>query len=138
MAIVNLVGGMTIAIVPLPHNFALAVVFFMFRSCTNVIGLRTAFVATMFLPAERTAFMGITNVVRTSGQSVGPIVTGALAGAHVFWVAFVLAGGIVAAYGFGLWALFEGREARAEKKQSSGGTRDDADNSTSQRSDRVV
>ena len=57
--------------------------------------------------------MGIVNVVRTTGLSVGPIITGALADNGRFEIAFVLSGIVVAAYGIGLWALLsEGDKTR--------------------------
>lgn len=58
--------------------------------------------------------MGIINVVRTTGLSVGPIITGALAEKGKFEIAFVLSGIVVAAYGIGLWVLlYEVGEVRA-------------------------
>ena len=69
----------------------------------------------MFLPEERTAFIGITNVVRTSSQSIGPIITGALGESRIFWVAFILSGSMYAAYGVGLFFLFTGHKPREER-----------------------
>ena len=58
--------------------------------------------------------MGMINVVRTLGLSVGPIITGVLADKGRFEIAFVLSGIVVAAYGMGLWALlYEGDKSRA-------------------------
>ena len=50
--------------------------------------------------------MGITLIVRTLAGSVGPSVTGFLAGDGRFWVAFVVAGALRLAYDVGLWAIF--------------------------------
>ena len=58
--------------------------------------------------------MGMINVVRTLGLSVGPIITGALADKGRIEIAFLLSGIVVAAYGMGLWALlYEGGKSRA-------------------------
>lgn len=62
--------------------------------------------------------MGITNVVRTAGVSVGPVITGVLAGRGGFWTTFVLSGVVVAAYAIGLLALFDGRDVRAEESST--------------------
>jgi hypothetical protein len=50
---------------------------------------RQAFLATAVPPGEPTIVMGIANVVKTLSQSLGPVVTGALAQRGKFWVAFV-------------------------------------------------
>ena len=71
----------------------------------------------MFLPEERTAFMGITNVVRTSSQSIGPIITGALGETRMFWVAFVLSGSMYAAYCVGILILFTGHKPKEERDE---------------------
>lgn len=115
MATASLLAGVTSALIPIPPSAPLAIVFVILRSCTNVVGLRSAFVASMFLPAERTAFMGLANVVRTSSQSIGPVITGALAESHKFWVAFVLSGSMWAAYGVGILVLFTGHKSREER-----------------------
>jgi len=50
--------------------------------------------------------MGIVNVTKTLSQSVGPVITGALAGNGRFWIAFVVAGSMKAMYDIGLLAFF--------------------------------
>ena len=115
MAIANLLAGVTSALIPIPPSAPLATVFVILRACTNVAGLRSAFVASMFLPAERTAFIGLANVVRTSSQSIGPVITGALAESRKFWVSFVLSGSMCAAYGVGILVLFTGHESSEER-----------------------
>ena len=117
MGLANIFHGAMLALIPVPESAAVAILFFMLKGCANVIGLRAAFVASMYLPEERTAFMGITNVVRTASQSVGPLVTGAVAGAQLFWVAFVLSGVMMALYGVGLLVLFGSGKSREERKQ---------------------
>lgn len=61
--------------------------------------------------------MGITNVVRTSSQSIGPIITGTLGETRIFWVAFVLSGSMYAVYGVGLLVLFTGHQTKEERDE---------------------
>jgi hypothetical protein len=50
--------------------------------------------------------MGIVNTVKTMSQSSGPFLTGSLAESGRFWIAFVFAGALKAAYDVGLLTLF--------------------------------
>jgi hypothetical protein len=70
---------------------------------------RSAFLSLIVLPEERTAVMGVVNILKTLAQSAGPSVTGILAGHGRFWVAFVVAGSLKAAYDLMLLAFFGGR-----------------------------
>lgn len=67
---------------------------------------RAALIAAVVRPEERTAVMGITGMLRTLAGSVGPSITGVLAGGGNFWVAFVVAGVLRLVYDFGLWGIF--------------------------------
>lgn len=49
------------------------------------VAARSAFPAAVVLPNERTAVMGVINVVKTASQSLGPLITGILARHHLFW-----------------------------------------------------
>lgn len=75
---------------------------------------RSAFLAAVILPAERTAVMGLINVVKTSSQSLGPFITGLLANKNMFWVAFLCAGCLKACYDLGMLAVFAGHKTREE------------------------
>ena len=61
--------------------------------------------------------MGIINVVKTSSQSLGPVITGALSGAHLFWVAFVVAGSMKACYDLGTLAVFKNHKTHGERQE---------------------
>jgi hypothetical protein len=79
---------------------------------------RSAFLSAVVLPDERTAVMGIVNTVKTMSQSSGPLLTGSLAESGRFWIAFVFAGALKAAYDVGLLTLFlntklEGDDSKA-------------------------
>lgn len=67
---------------------------------------RTALIAAVVRPEERTAVMGITGMLRTLASTTGPSITGVLAGRGLFWVAFVVAGALRLAYDVGVFALF--------------------------------
>jgi sugar phosphate permease len=67
---------------------------------------RTALIAAVVRPEERTAVMGITGMVRTLASTTGPSITGLLAGGNRFWVAFVVAGALRLAYDVGVFAMF--------------------------------
>ena len=82
---------------------------------------RSAFMAAVVLPSERTAVMGAINVVKSASQSLGPLITGVLVGRQLFWVAFVAAGSLKVSYDLGLLAVFVSHkthdEAAAERAQ---------------------
>ena len=63
---------------------------------------RSAFIAAVVKPEERTAVMGITSMLRTLAAMAGPSVTGVLAGGGRFWIAFVVAGACRLAYDCGV------------------------------------
>jgi hypothetical protein len=71
---------------------------------------RSAFLAAVILPTERTAVMGLINVVKTSSQALGPSITGLLANRGLFWVAFLSAGILKACYDLGMLAVFAGHK----------------------------
>lgn len=90
---------------------------------------RSAFLSLVVLPEERTAVMGVVNILKTLSQSTGPSLTGILAGHDRFWVAFVVAGSIKAAYDLMLLAFFGGKVHM--RKDTSDAARDDANSSIS-------
>ncbi|KAK4120318.1 MFS general substrate transporter [Parathielavia appendiculata] len=67
---------------------------------------RSALIAAVVRPEERTAVMGITSMLRTLASTTGPSITGLLAGNNRFRVAFVVAGALRLAYDVGLFAMF--------------------------------
>jgi hypothetical protein len=87
---------------------------------------RSAFIAAVVKPSERTAVMGITSMLRTLSAASGPTITGILAGNDRFWIAFVTAGAFRLAYDFGLWALFVNMKLYKHEGDSSRTSRDGA------------
>ncbi|KAL8919035.1 MAG: hypothetical protein Q9208_007001 [Pyrenodesmia sp. 3 TL-2023] len=116
MVFTHLPSAIFLALIPLPSNLVPAMTFLVLRSCTQNMDQapRQAFLAAAVLPSERTAVMGVVNVVRTLSQSGGPVVTGWLAGMKKFWVAFLVAGGLKAGYDLAMLKLFLGYRSREE------------------------
>lgn len=92
----------------LPRGLALTVVLWFIRAGLNNMDQapRSAFIAGVVKPDERTAVMGITAMLRTLAAMSGPSVTGVLAGNDKFWIAFVAAGACRLVYDVGLYVLF--------------------------------
>ncbi|KAI8635578.1 MFS general substrate transporter [Xylariaceae sp. FL1651] len=78
---------------------------------------RSAFLATIILPEERTAVMGTLNVVKTTASSLGPIITGVLVEHNLYWVSFVASGSLKALYDVGILIFFKNREKEREKAE---------------------
>ncbi|KAK4942080.1 hypothetical protein LTR10_018116 [Elasticomyces elasticus] len=117
MVFTHLPSAICLALIPIPSTLAGALVFLIGRSCTQVMDVapRSAFLAAIVLPHERTAVMGTINVVKTCAQSLGPVITGILGTHNHFWVAFVAAGSLKATYDLGFLALFAERKSREER-----------------------
>jgi len=79
---------------------------------------RSAFLAAVILPSERTAVMGAINLVKTFSSSIGPVITGALATRNLFWVSFVTAGALKATYDLGILAVFAGHVSREDRAKA--------------------
>lgn len=121
MIFTNAPAAVALAFIPIPSNGVIAAILLIFRSSIKSMDQAPgqAFLAAAVLPSERTSVMGIMNVVKTTSQAVGPVVTGKLAGSGKFWVAFVLAGSLKLLYDVLLLGMFLGYktvEDRAEAK----------------------
>jgi len=108
MVFTHLPSSAAVLFFPFPHSIQLTVALFFLRTGLNNMDQapRSAFIAAVVKPEERTAVMGITSMLRTLASTAGPSVTGILAGHHRFWIAFVAAGSLRIAYDFGLWGMF--------------------------------
>lgn len=93
---------------PLPPAFWMTTALLLIRAGLNNMDQapRTAFIAAVVRPDERTACMGITSMVKSLAAMSGPTFTGILAAGDKFWIAFVVAGTCRLAYDFGLYAMF--------------------------------
>ncbi|KAB5566594.1 major facilitator superfamily domain-containing protein [Coniochaeta sp. 2T2.1] len=120
MVFTHLPSAVFLALIPIPNDVHFSLLFLILRSCTQSMDgpPRSAFLAAIVLPGERTAIMGLVNVVKSTAQSLSPTLTGLLADRKLFWVAFVCAGALKAMYDLGMLALFKNHEReRAERER---------------------
>jgi MFS family permease len=123
MVFTHLPSSVFLALIPLPSNVSVSLTLLALRACTQSMDVapRSAFLAAILLPAERTAVMGLVNVVKTMAQSLGPLITGVLANHDLFWVSFVCAGSLKVCYDLGLLAVFKNRERHRERDEETTG-----------------
>jgi MFS family permease len=134
MVFTHLPSSAAVLFFPLPSGIFLTVALFFLRTGLNNMDQapRSAFIAAVVKPEERTAVMGITSMLRTLAATAGPTVTGILAGDDRFWIAFVAAGALRIAYDLGLWAMFVNmtlhqHEEKGEMKQVDGSRQREVD-----------
>lgn len=108
MVFTHLPSSTAVLLFPIPQGLPLTTTLFFIRTGLNNMDQapRAAFIAAAVKPEERTAVMGITSMLRTLASTVGPSVTGLLAGNNRFGIAFVFAGALRICYDLGLFALF--------------------------------
>lgn len=111
MVVTHLPASLFLALLPVPSGLAATICLLVARSVLSSMDQapRSAFLSIVVLPEERTAVMGVVNILKTLSQSSGPTVTGILAGHNHFWVAFVAAGSLKATYDLLLLVFFGGR-----------------------------
>lgn len=114
MVFTHLPSSIASAFIPLPSSVGWTVALLLFRAALNSMDQapRTAFIAAVVQPGERTGVMGITAMVRQLASSVGPSITGVLAGNNQFWAAFLATGICRVVYDLGLWVLFVNVEVK--------------------------
>jgi MFS family permease len=114
MVFTHLPSAIALALIPIPENVHFAMLFLILRSCTQSMDVapRSAFLAAVILPNERTAVMGMINVVKTFSSSIGPSITGFLSHRNLIKISFLLAGALKATYDLGVLAVFAGHEMR--------------------------
>jgi hypothetical protein len=112
MVFTHLPSSIFLALIPTSNDICLSSLFLSLRSCTSTMddAPRRAFLAAILQPQERTAILGTINLAKTLAQGLGLFATRLLAGANVFWMAFVCAGGLKICYDLGLLALFKNHE----------------------------
>ncbi|KAL8995807.1 MAG: hypothetical protein Q9169_004527 [Polycauliona sp. 2 TL-2023] len=116
MVFTHLPSAIFLTLIPVPNTVFPAMTFLVLRACTQNMDQapRQAFLAAAVLPSERTAVMGVVNVVKTLSQSGGPVLTGWLAGMQRFWIAFLIAGALKAGYDLAMLKMFLGFRSREE------------------------
>ena len=120
MVFTHLPSAIFLALIPLPSHAWLSITFLVLRSCMQNMDQapRQAFLSAAVLPSERTAIMGVVNVVKTLSQSGGPVATGWLANIGKFWIAFVVAGAMKVSYDLTMLKMFLGYKSREEEEES--------------------
>jgi hypothetical protein len=127
MVVTHLPSSIFLGVLPAPSGLPLTISLLVGRSVLNSMDQapRSAFLSLIVLPEERTAVMGVVNILKILAQSAGPSLTGILAGHGHFWVAFVVAGSLKAAYDLMLLAFFGGRVQPRE--ENADGVRNDVE-----------
>jgi MFS family permease len=129
MVFTHLPSSIASAFIPLPSSVGWTISLMLFRAALNSMDQapRTAFIAAVVKPEERTAAMGITSMVRTLAMSAGPSITGLLSGNGRFWMAFLATGICRITYDLGLWVLFVNVNVSKDAGRKDAGRDDDAD-----------
>ncbi|BAE62615.1 major facilitator superfamily domain-containing protein [Aspergillus flavus] len=124
MVFTHLPSAICLALIPVPNILPLALTFLVLRACSQNMDVapRSAFLAAALPSDKRTAIMGAINVVKTSSQSLGPLITGVLSNHGLFGLSFTIAGILKAIYDIGMLLSFAGTEP--VRRQRSG--QDDA------------
>lgn len=139
MVFTHIPSSTAVLVFPLPQAlWATAILLFLRAGLNNMDQApRSALIAGVVRPTERTAVMGITSMLRTLAATAGPMVTGFLAGSNRFWIAFVAGGAFRLTYDVGLWIIFvnvklnqhepAGPEMRQSNTQERRRSQDDAE-----------
>ncbi|KAJ6261824.1 hypothetical protein Dda_2623 [Drechslerella dactyloides] len=108
MVFTHLPSAICLALIPAFASVYPAVALIVVRSLLGSMDQapRSAFLAAVMKPKERTAVMGIVTVTKTLSQSAGPLVTGLVGGGGLLWVSFVISGGLKAGYDLSLLVMF--------------------------------
>lgn len=118
MTFTHLPSAIFLGLIPLPKPDGAgtwwAMALLAMRACTQSMDQapRQAFLAAAVLPEERTAVLGVVNVVKTLAQAGGIGCTGVLAGAGMWVVMFGGAGGLKASYDLLMLWMFLGMKER--------------------------
>jgi sugar phosphate permease len=123
MVFTHLPSSIALALIPIPPQLPFAMLFLILRACTQSMDVapRSAFLAAVILPAERTAVMGTINIVKTFSSGIGPYITGTLATKNLFWLSFIIAGSLKATYDLSILAVFATHVSREDKAKITAG-----------------
>jgi sugar phosphate permease len=118
MVFTHLPSAICLAMISIPNSLPLALTFLVLRACSQQMDVapRSAFLAAVLPKDKRTAIMGSVNVVKTTTQSLGPLLTGILARNNLFGVSFIIAGSLKVVYDLGMLATFASKEAEKRKQ----------------------
>ncbi|KAJ5633059.1 hypothetical protein N7490_009398 [Penicillium lividum] len=118
MVFTHLPSAICLLLISVPNNLPLALTFLVLRACSQSMDVapRSAFLAAALPSDKRTAIMGAVNVVKTTTQSLGPLITGILARNNMFGISFIIAGGCKIVYDLGMLFTFAPKEAEQRKR----------------------
>lgn len=118
MVFTHLPSAVALSLISVPNSLPLALTFLVLRACSQNMDVapRSAFLAAALPSDKRTAVMGAVNVVKTTSQSMGPLLTGILARNGMFGVSFIIAGILKVVYDLGMLVSFAGKEAEKRKQ----------------------
>ncbi|KAJ5407627.1 hypothetical protein N7509_001510 [Penicillium cosmopolitanum] len=118
MVFTHLPSAICLSLISVPNNLPLALTFLVLRACSQSMDVapRSAFLAAALPSDKRTAIMGAVNVVKTTTQSLGPLLTGILARNNMFGVSFIIAGCLKVVYDLGMLFTFAGKEVEKRKQ----------------------
>lgn len=121
MVFTHVPSSAAVLVFAIPNTFWMTASLLLIRAGLNNMDQapRSAFIAAVVKPEERTAVMGITSMLRTVAAMGGPTLTGFLASNKKFWIAFVVAGVCRLAYDFGLYAMFVNMKVDQNEKSLS-------------------
>jgi predicted MFS family arabinose efflux permease len=95
---------------------AMALLFLRFSISQMDVPTRQSYTMAVVDPDERSAAAGVTNIARTVGASLSPLLAGPLyASAALASVPFFVAGGLKIAYDLALWRAFVALPAPEER-----------------------
>ncbi|KAK5118843.1 hypothetical protein LTR62_000052 [Meristemomyces frigidus] len=108
MVFTHLPNAVFLAFIPLAPTWWLLAILLLASSAFGSMDSapRSAFVAAVFLPSERTAVMGTLNLVRTIAAAGGPLLTGYFHEKKMWGAVFVISAVLKIAYDCGLLAMF--------------------------------
>jgi Na+/melibiose symporter-like transporter len=108
MVLGHMVASTALLLLPVSNQLPIATFLLLLRAALIDFHQppRQTFISQSVGSDERTATMGIVNVIRTLAQSPGPFITGFLGDRGKLWLSFSLAGGIKIVYNILLWVLF--------------------------------
>jgi MFS family permease len=97
-------------------TYSLAITMLLLRFCISQMDVptRQSFVAAVVTPEERSAAGGVTNVFRSCGTMLAPLLAGKLfASQETLAIPFFIAGGLKIVYDLALLAMF--RQVKTER-----------------------
>ena len=108
MVFTHLPNAIFLAFVPLSKTWWVMLMLLLVSSAFGSMDQapRSAFVAAVFRPSERTAVMGTINLVKTIASAGGPLLTGYFHDKKMWGAVFLIAAGLKVSYDIGLAAMF--------------------------------